>query len=125
MVPGVSRTIPISVVAAILIGIAWTGVTLASVGLLSWFSGGPVQPPASLHLSTTELSFGGVVTGGTATSELTIGNPGSPNAPDITIEQIIVTGQDASLFTVVAGSDAVVPAGDEGIITVAFSPDSV
>ncbi len=123
-VQGISATIPVSVVAAVLVGMMWTGVTVGTVGLLSFVSAGPPRALATLQFDAEELSFGGVATGGSATMGLAVTNGGSEEGPSITIDQITVTGPDASLFTVVSGSGAVITTGEDTVITVAFSPQS-
>ena len=98
--------------------------SLLGLIVLAAFSGLSGRPAADLRASSNKVVFGGVVSGGTATSDLTLTNLGTAGSPSIVVEQVTVSGEHAALFTVVSGADAVVPSGSDAIVTIAFSPDS-
>ena len=102
-IPGWSKAVQFS-----LIGL------IALVGFTA-LSGRPV---ADLRVSTTEVAFGGVVTGGTATSDLTLRNLGTAGSPAIKIKQVTVSGEHATLFSVVSGAEAVVPPRADAVVTI-------
>ena len=94
---------------------------LVVVGAFTALSG---RPAAELRVSPSVVVFGGVVSGGTATSDVVFTNLGTAGSPTIEIEQVTVSGEHAALFSVVAGADAVVSSGGDATVTIAFSPDS-
>jgi PKD repeat protein len=98
--------------------------SLIGVVVLVGFTALSGRPVADLRVSKTEVVFGGVVAGGTATSDLTLTNLGTVGSPAIKVEQVTVSGEDAALFSVVSGAEAVVPSGGDAVVVIAFSPDS-
>jgi len=97
---------------------------LIGVLVLVGFTAISGRSPAELRASSTEISYGGVVSGGTATSDLTLTNLGTAGSPSIAVEEVTLSGEHASLFSVLSGAEAVVPSGGSAAVTIAFAPDS-
>ena len=96
--------------------------SLIGVVVLVGFTALSGRPVADLRVSKTEVVFGGVVAGGTATSDLTLTNLGTAGSPAIKVEQVTVSGEDAALFSVVSGAEAVVPTGGDAVVHHRFCP---
>jgi PKD repeat protein len=124
-IPGAPNSIPVSVIAVSLAVVGWTGVTMMGVGLVTGLSDTTTPQLSTLRVSPAELSFGGVVTGTTATAQLLLTNTGTAEGDAIAIERVAVTGADASAFAVVTSPDDEVDAGEDAVIRVTFAPDTI
>ncbi|OYR51710.1 malectin domain-containing carbohydrate-binding protein [Halorubrum sp. Ea8] len=81
------------------------------------------QPDTLGGPSSTD--FGAVVTGNSATEQVTVTNLGGENDPGIDITDVSVTGADASEFTTGAPSQTALAPGESADIPVTFAPTSV
>ena len=108
-IPGWSKFVQFSLIGLIAVG-AFTAIS--------------DRPSADLRVSPAEVAFGGVVPGGTATSDLILTNLGTAGGPAIRVGQVTVKGEHAALFVAEPGADAVVSIGGDAVVIIAFSPDS-
>ena len=73
----------------------------------------------------SSVDFGAVVTGNSATEQVTVTNLGGDGDPSIDITDVSVTGADASEFTTGAPSQTALAPGESADIPVTFAPTSV
>lgn len=78
----------------------------------------------TLSVTRSDIDFGSVQPGSTATESITLRNRGDPAAgdPDITVGELSLTGADSAAFVHDAASRTVLPPGETTEATVAFAP---
>ena len=81
-------------------------------------------PTDSLSPTPADLSYGSVVSGTTSVLSVTVTNPGG-NTANIALDEAVIVGLDAPVFSVTAFTPTVLVPGASTIIEVTFAPDEV